>query len=304
MCPTRRKPGCMHTAHCVERSEVGLGGEGPARGVGLLARQVADWMIPAPLALPRVFVDVPRLRPRDAVEGRDRRAPEPRQGAEDRALLLRDLRPLQLVDHGVALPDRALRQLLGRVLAAEWLQVPVRHLRGVDLRSGRRGRGSWLRRGGRRHRHLLGLVGLVVGIGVLRGEECVQRAVRQLGLRVRGLGPNGLDDVGTCLEDHVVDVVGALVRRQRAHDLDLLRRRAGGLRDCGGEAVGKVRRQGAVHLDLASAHAGLLGCLLLRGEDRLQVLHLLHDLAIRGLRGLHCRLHDRSRRRGFRDDGG
>mmetsp|Transcript_41370 Transcript_41370/g.115230 ORF Transcript_41370/g.115230 Transcript_41370/m.115230 type:complete len:236 (+) Transcript_41370:58-765(+) len=233
MCPTRRKPGCMHTAHCVERSEVGLGGEGPARGVGLLARQVADWMIPAPLALPRVFVDVPRLRPRDAVEGRDRRAPEPRQGAEDRALLLRDLRPLQLVDHGVALPDGALRQLLGGVLATERLQIAVRHLGGVDLRRPVRLAG----RRRRRRRHHGNLVGRAVGrgvvtVGVPRDEEDAQRAVRQRRGGVARLAADRLDALAPRLEDDLVHVVAVIVAaRLRAEDADAVGRAARGAGD-------------------------------------------------------------------------
>merc|ERR1740138_1323748 len=86
----------------------------------------------SPLVHLVVLIDVAGLRAGHPIERRDRSTAEASQRPENRPLLLRDLSPFELVDHLVAFLDRALRQLLGGVLAAEGLQVAVGHRR-VDV---------------------------------------------------------------------------------------------------------------------------------------------------------------------------
>mmetsp|Transcript_27839 Transcript_27839/g.76974 ORF Transcript_27839/g.76974 Transcript_27839/m.76974 type:complete len:208 (+) Transcript_27839:136-759(+) len=84
---------------------------------------------PPPLMHFVVLIDVPCLRPRNPIEGCDRCTPEPRQCAKHSALLFSNFRPLQLVNHFIALLNRRFRELLRRVLAAERLQLTIWHFR-------------------------------------------------------------------------------------------------------------------------------------------------------------------------------
>mmetsp|Transcript_2485 Transcript_2485/g.7340 ORF Transcript_2485/g.7340 Transcript_2485/m.7340 type:complete len:451 (-) Transcript_2485:2-1354(-) len=126
-------------------SEVALVGESPLRDVGLLVGEVLQGVSLAPLVLAAVLVDVAGVGPRDAVEGRDGGATQAGERPEDGALLLGDLSPLDLVDHGVGLRDARFRELLGGVLAAEGLQVSVRHHHVDVLTTCARIRGTSLR---------------------------------------------------------------------------------------------------------------------------------------------------------------
>merc|ERR1719440_1869963 len=70
-----------------------------------------------------VLLDVSRVRPCNAVEGSECHTSQACQRSEDRALLLRDLGPLELVNHRIALGDGCLGELLARGLAAKGLQL-------------------------------------------------------------------------------------------------------------------------------------------------------------------------------------
>merc|ERR1719498_687467 len=113
-------------------SEVGVVGEGPPGDVGLLVGEMVERMSRAPFVHLVVLVNVPRLRPRNSIEGSDRGAAQAGQRAEHGSLLLGNLRTLELVDHLVRLADARLSELLSGVLPSERLELSVGHLR-VDV---------------------------------------------------------------------------------------------------------------------------------------------------------------------------
>mmetsp|Transcript_86072 Transcript_86072/g.224423 ORF Transcript_86072/g.224423 Transcript_86072/m.224423 type:complete len:344 (-) Transcript_86072:3-1034(-) len=258
----------------------------------------------APLVLPGELVHIASVCASNSVEARDRSATQARERPKHCTLLLCDFGPLELVDHGIALMDRGLGQLLGGVLAAEGLEVAIGHLHVLPDGPGSSvGATTFVSaHGGRGAGRGLGVGGLLgVGVGV-GDEEAVQRAVGELGSGVGGLGHDGGDDAAAGLEIDLVQLTVAL-HGHRAHHLDLAGVAARRCRHGRHEPILEIHRHGRVDVQLA------VGCRrrVLFGNRAVQgLLHgleLLHDRRLRdGLHGRMCHI-DRPCHRGGRGEG-